>query len=65
MILRQILDFAIDYIGDAVDNTRVTEALKMVTPHIVELAELDRFDAVARGRLQAKIDDTLRAARLI
>jgi hypothetical protein len=64
-ILRQVLEFAIDYIGDQVDNARVTEGLKLVLPQVIELTEIDRFDAQARAHLQAKIDDTLRAAHLI
>lgn len=65
MILREILDFTIDTVAGLVGNDQVTEALKLVLPHVIELAEVDRLDARARAEVQAAIDSTLRTAGLV
>lgn len=65
MIIREALEFAIDYLSERLESDRLAEGMKLVLPHVLELANVDRFDAQARAHVQAKIDDTLRAAHLI
>ena len=65
MLLKQILEFGLGYVTDLVDNDLAETAIRLVVPQLMELADIEQFDAQARAQVQAKIDDVLREARLI
>lgn len=61
MGIEAAVEWITGYLNGKLGDVVPTVVIGLILPHVMQLAELDRYDARGRAEIQASIDDALRS----